>query len=43
MEVDGNFEYGDRGLLDSGHIRLFNEKSAKKLLEMQDLRLLSLN
>lgn len=28
----GNFEYEDKGLLDEGHLRFFNEKSAKKLL-----------
>jgi len=28
----GNFEYEDTGVLDSGHIRFFNEKSAKELL-----------
>ncbi|MBM4241504.1 MAG: class I SAM-dependent methyltransferase [Euryarchaeota archaeon] len=28
----GNFEYEDQGLLDIGHLRFFNEKSAKKLL-----------
>jgi len=28
----GNFEYEDRGILDNGHIRFFNEKSAKKLI-----------
>jgi 2-polyprenyl-3-methyl-5-hydroxy-6-metoxy-1,4-benzoquinol methylase len=29
----GNFEYEDRGILDNGHIRFFNEKSAKKLIK----------
>ena len=29
----GNFEYGTRGILDKTHLRFFNEKSAKKLLE----------
>ena len=29
----GNFEYEDRSLLDTGHIRFFNEKSAKKLVK----------
>lgn len=28
----GYFEYEDLGILDSGHIRFFNQKSAKKLL-----------
>ena len=28
----GNFEYEDHGLLEVGHLRFFNEKSAKKLL-----------
>lgn len=28
----GNFEYEDKGILDGGHLRFFNEKSAKKLL-----------
>ena len=28
----GNFEYEDRGILDNGHIRFFNEKSAKELI-----------
>lgn len=28
----GNFEYEDIGVLDKGHIRFFNEKSAKKLI-----------
>jgi len=28
----GNFEYEDTGILDKGHIRFFNEKSAKKLI-----------
>jgi 2-polyprenyl-3-methyl-5-hydroxy-6-metoxy-1,4-benzoquinol methylase len=29
----GNFKYGTRGILDKTHLRFFNEKSAKKLLE----------
>lgn len=29
----GNFEYKDIGVLDKGHIRFFNEKSAKNLLK----------
>lgn len=29
----GNFEYGSRGILDKTHLRFFNEKSAKRLLE----------
>ncbi len=28
----GNFEYSEYGILDSGHLRFFNEKSAKKLV-----------
>ena len=28
----GNFEYKDTGILDSGHLRFFTEKSAKKML-----------
>jgi 2-polyprenyl-3-methyl-5-hydroxy-6-metoxy-1,4-benzoquinol methylase len=29
----GNFEYAPRGILDETHLRFFNEKSARKLLE----------
>jgi O-antigen biosynthesis protein len=29
----GNFEYGPRGILDETHIKFFNEKSARKILE----------
>lgn len=29
----GNFEYGPRGILDRTHLRFFNEKSAKRLLD----------
>lgn len=36
----GNFEYEERGLLDSGHIRFFNEKSAKKLLDDAGLEII---
>jgi O-antigen biosynthesis protein len=35
----GNFEYEDKGLLDRSHIRFFNEKSAKKLLQDADLEI----
>lgn len=30
--LSGNFEYEDTGILDMGHIRFFNENSAKKLI-----------
>ena len=28
----GNFEYDDYGILDSGHLRFFNEKNTKKMI-----------
>jgi len=28
----GNFEYGDKSILERGHVRFFNGKNAKKLL-----------
>ena len=28
----GNFEYNEYGILDNGHIRFFNEKSTKKMI-----------
>jgi 2-polyprenyl-3-methyl-5-hydroxy-6-metoxy-1,4-benzoquinol methylase len=28
----GNFEYNEYGILDEGHLKFFNEKSAKKLI-----------
>jgi 2-polyprenyl-3-methyl-5-hydroxy-6-metoxy-1,4-benzoquinol methylase len=28
----GNFEYSEYGILDNGHIRFFNEKSTKKMI-----------
>lgn len=30
--LTGHFEYEDHGLLDNGHLKFFNEKSAKRLL-----------
>ena len=35
----GNFEYEDKGILDNGHIRFFNEESAKKLISDSGLQI----
>lgn len=32
LQLFGNFEYSEYGILDSGHLRFFNEKSARKLV-----------
>lgn len=41
--LSGNFEYEESGLLDKSHLRFYNLKGAKKLLDDVDLELINLD